>query len=380
MVTMSQPIAAGQRRNSKHETGNIGIDCSTIKENRSPFRNGQNASEYLERLLGIDSLTDGLLVKPSQLLLCDSAPATSEELSKPLVIELFAGSFGWGMGFTSEGYRSIGYDILHEDYHGTIPEGCVLVLQDVLTIHGKQFKTATCIVASPPCQEYSYMAMPWKMAKAKAAAIRADATGESAARLNALFNACFRIQREACEAAGHYIPMVVENVCGAQRWVGKARAHYGSYYLWGDVGQVGKRIVAGPLEIGKYVQASRSRAQKVPGFRFDGSGKSFQSEAVKIAGQNCSRYAETGEVSPHWRMEATKGVPHAPTGHRTNPEENGTKQHGSGREWFAGEGKISRMTSSGTFKRKAASAEIAKIPFPLSSYIARCFKSGHAEA
>src|ERR1700675_825012 len=50
-----------------------------------------------------------------------------------------------------------------------------------------------------------------------------------------LFNAQFRIQREACEAAGRYVPLVVENVCGAQKWVGRARWHYGSFYLWGDV-------------------------------------------------------------------------------------------------------------------------------------------------
>ena len=37
---------------------------------------------------------------------------------------------------------------------------------------------------------------------------------------NALFEACFRIQREAIQAAGHFIPLVVENVRGAQKWVG----------------------------------------------------------------------------------------------------------------------------------------------------------------
>ena len=103
------------------------------------------------------------------------------------------------------------------------PYPAQLVLQDVLTLHGSQFKDATCIVASPPCQAYSYRAMPWKRAKALPPPD------------NTLFDACFRIQREACEAAGRYIPMVVENVCGAQKWVGKAKWHYGSYYLWGDV-------------------------------------------------------------------------------------------------------------------------------------------------
>ena len=77
--------------------------------------------------------------------------------------------------------------------------------------------------------------MPWKLAKAKAAAIRADTTGAEIERLNRLFNACFRIQREACEAAGRHIPMVVENVKGAQPWVGRARWSFGSFYLWGDV-------------------------------------------------------------------------------------------------------------------------------------------------
>ena len=38
------------------------------------------------------------------------------------------------------------------------------------------------------------MAMPWKRAKAKAAAIRADTSGKMLADLTRLFDACFRIQ------------------------------------------------------------------------------------------------------------------------------------------------------------------------------------------
>jgi len=52
---------------------------------------------------------------------------------------------------------------------------------------------------------------------------------------NTLFETCFRIQREACEAAGRHIPLIVENVRGAQKWVGRARWAFGSFYLWGDV-------------------------------------------------------------------------------------------------------------------------------------------------
>ena len=50
----------------------------------------------------------------------------------------------------------------------------------------------------------------------------------------------------------------------------------------------------------------------------------------------------------------------------------GIKQHGSGREWFAGEGKIGRLSSKSA-ARKFASAMIAKIPPVLSRWIGKVF-------
>lgn len=132
---------------------------------------------------------------------------------KPLAIDLFCGLGGWTESLLAEGYDVIGFDI-EQHVYGEHKYPGKLVLQDVLTLHGSQFKDATLIVASPPCQEYSYMAMPWSRAKAKAAAIRADTTGKALEDLNRLFNACFRIQTEASLAAGRRIPMVVENVRG----------------------------------------------------------------------------------------------------------------------------------------------------------------------
>jgi len=57
------------------------------------------------------------------------------------------------------GYKVIGFDIERHVY-GQAQYPAQLVLQDVLTLHGRQFKDAALIVASPPCQAYSYRAMP----------------------------------------------------------------------------------------------------------------------------------------------------------------------------------------------------------------------------
>jgi hypothetical protein len=249
---------------------------------------------------------------------------------RPLCFDLYAGLGGWAEGFLAEGYDVVGFDIERHDY-GTGGYPGQLVLQDVLTLNGTQFRNADCIVASPPCQAYSYRAMPWKRAKALPPPS------------NELFEACFRIQREASDAAGRYIPLVVENVKGAQPWVGRAKWHYGSFYLWGDVPAL--------------MPFSRSQA--------------------KIPGQDWNRFSQTGAVSPHWRLEASKnnggswfGVAHnTKSGVGQNPD--GRKQEGSGPAWF--DNGIAHLPSASP-RLKAASAQIAKIPFPLAQHIARVYK------
>lgn len=164
--------------------------------------------------------------------------AIGGRVKRPLCIELFAGLHGWGEAFVDEGYRVAAFDIV--DMCAFLgkprPKGIDLVIQDVLTLHGSQFKNAAVIVASPPCQAFSYMAMPWTRVKNLAKWYRdPEAATERIAELTALFDACFRIQREASEAAGEHVPLIVENVKGAQPWVGAARWHFGSFYLWGDV-------------------------------------------------------------------------------------------------------------------------------------------------
>jgi hypothetical protein len=250
-------------------------------------------------------------------------------MEKSLAIDLYCGLGGWAEGFLAEGYRVIGFDIERHDY-GTGGYPAELVLQDVTTLHGSQFRDASCIVASPPCQEYSYMAMPWSRAKEK---IRKYESGELDVKdLTRLFDACFRIQREASEAGARYIPLVVENVRGAQRWVGQAKWHFGSYYLWGDVPALM------PITL---------KQLKQPGRNFH-----FPEKTVGHLNQRDG---------------------HSHTRHLTNQAEH-IKQPGI--KWFQ-DGAATFGSKSDS--RKAVSALIAKIPFPLAQHIARCFVQNSVE-
>lgn len=259
-------------------------------------------------------------------------------MTRPLAIDLCCGLGGWTEGLLLEGYDVVGFDIERHQY-GEHKYPAQLVLQDITTLHGAQFRDAALIVASSPCQAYSYRAMPWSRAKALPPPD------------NSLFETCFRLQHEAIAAAGRHIPLVVENVRGAQPWVGRSRWNYGSFHLWGDVPAL-MPIAA----------------------------------AIKKPGHDWSRFAKTGERSPQWnegsgnKLGGGANVPgigwtgFADTGASWRNREHAALKGGGG-SWFnENHQSFMRQHSSKSPQRKRASALIAKIPLPLSRHIAATYK------
>jgi hypothetical protein len=326
---------------------------------------------------------------------------------RPLAVDLFCGLGGWTEGLLAEGYRVVGFDVERHryperdmgestgrkvqrekvDFNSTSTDSrdrsfnyanqCAmleapltgrwmeypaqLVLQDVLTIQGSQFKSAALIVASPPCQAYSYRAMPWKLAKALPPPD------------NSLFEACFRIQREASEAAGHHIPMVVENVCGAQKWVGRARWHYGSFYLWGDVPAlmpIVRRVKKGTSNFHFFEQTGLPS----PSFHGADHEPSVQrAKAIKNDGGSLFNVAHNTTSGHGQNPDGRKLVERVH--YEDALKDDGIKgdDGGAERDHHNAFGWKKPRTSSHSSARKAASAHIAKIPLALARHIAKAW-------
>ena len=212
---------------------------------------------------------------------------------------------------------------------------------------------------------------------------------------NRLFDACFRIQREAIAATGvecpdcggtgvyeerladcdkrdwpceeckgtgavhtRYIPLIVENVRGAQPWVGRSAWNYGSFHLWGDVPAL-MPFSQGRKRTGRnfHTHALTNGAVSSPSFH----GGEHETRGVGL-GIKVPVYSDP-------RRNGGKGV------HLTSPAENaeGTKQSAGNGDWFSDPQSTCRKHGSKSNARKAASAQIAKIPFELARHIAAVY-------
>lgn len=179
------------------------------------------------------------------------------------------------------GYDCIGIDV--EDHGGYPGELRLMDVRELAKDPAKYLPGVKpdLIVASPPCQEFSYRSFPFKRARLLAATVPPD-----------------KSIWEACQAIGKFYgcPTVIENVRGAIKYMGQADCHYGSFYFWGDV----------PLLIpaGRPVKGFKRRNKN-----FSGNGSSFRGggpsganvtdrdgKKIKEMSRGASQYLSSGSL------------------------------------------------------------------------------------
>jgi hypothetical protein len=128
------------------------------------------------------------------------------------MIDLFCGLGGATKGFMAEGWECIGYDLYPQPkYLGTF------VQQDILNMTASDLSDADFIWCSSPCEQFSVHTM------------KHFHPNPPYPELGIIL---FNHARVMCEASGK--PYVMENVRGAEKFVGKAVNHCGPFYLWGN--------------------------------------------------------------------------------------------------------------------------------------------------
>lgn len=126
------------------------------------------------------------------------------------------GKGGWTRGLQAAGWSVAGFDIQQQpEYPGEFfwADLRAATLADLIAMAG----IPDFIVASLPCEEFSRHTMPWTRKR------------NPPPPDPSIWLACVRLAKEAG------VPLVLENVREAQKWMGRAAWHFGPFYLWGDV-------------------------------------------------------------------------------------------------------------------------------------------------
>ena len=124
---------------------------------------------------------------------------------------------GSGLGGASQAMRERNWRVVMVDIDPRLSPDVIADLRQ-WSWRGERPDLVWC---SPPCDEFARESMPW------------CATGQTPNL--AIVNACRRIIAE-CEP--RY--WIIENVKGAQRWLGQAVTHVGPFYLWGHFPPLGQ--------------------------------------------------------------------------------------------------------------------------------------------
>lgn len=147
------------------------------------------------------------------------------------MLDLFCGRWGWSREFAARGWECVGVDLTEPP---EIPSGCTFVKVDVLRIRfhpaigmfyldsknpseSELLGRFDFICASSPCENFSLFRMAHFHPKPPYPTVGLE-----------LFNHTRRL----CEESG--VLYVMENVAGAEDFLGRAQHRCGPFYLWGN--------------------------------------------------------------------------------------------------------------------------------------------------
>ena len=161
------------------------------------------------------------------------------------MLDLFCGRGGWTNAFLERGWECVGIDINPQpEYRGEF------IQDDILNVTVKFVQDFDFVCASSPCEEFS------KTCKGGLGCFYPDPPFPSMALR--LFNHARELLYNS------KIPHILENVRGAEQWVGTATHHCGPFYLWGTAVPplMPKGITKGTTNMGNWNHNKKLGPQK----------------------------------------------------------------------------------------------------------------------
>jgi hypothetical protein len=251
---------------------------------------------------------------------------------KPVALDLCKGLGGATRGLKAAGFFVVAVDNTDWSQTPGYVEPDVFFLADVRKFEPKKHLPALkvdFVWASPPCQEFSYSSFPFKKAREK---FTKDNPPD-----RSIWDACVRIAKEL------NAPLILENVRGAEKWMGKAQRHYGSFYLWGDVPAL--------LHPGRPIKGFR-RANRTSGNESTGGFKCDPKDGKQWRGNSPLKEPFPSETKRETAVSSWKGCSKA---------------------WDNFHATGERAKQPGVTSRKEWSAKAAMIPEELAVWIGECF-------